>query len=548
MTGIADKSEQSAPSQPQPPAACTAAIAALLSRPDAYPHPCAEVQVIETHASLVFLAGDFVYKLKKPVRYEFLDFSTPELRHAACQAEVRLNRRMAPRTYLGVLPVTLQAAGQVALSGDGPAVDWLVLMRRLPHERTLDELIRTRRLIPADVQKLAEMLGRFYAHAPPLATSAANYRGQIEHHVRANFDELRAPAHGLPRAAVQRVHGAQLRLLLLAGWLFDRRVAAGRIIDGHGDLRPEHICLEDSPVVFDCVEFNDEFRHLDVADELAFLAMECDLLGAAELEQTILREYAVRSGDQVPPRLMAFYKSYRACVRAKVAALRSDQHAARARQRDLAEARRYLTAADAHAAAIGLPLLIVVRGLTGSGKSTLARAIAQQLAAELLQTDQVRRELFPASSQPAADFNAGIYRPELRQAVYDEMFRGAEALLRERISVILDGTFLSAALRRDAAALAAREQALFLLAECQCPDDVARQRIARRLAAGGDVSDARPEFFDLQRREEEPEASLQPLVVDTTAVLQEQVRFVLERLAELWNGELARDHPPAASR
>ena len=271
-------------------------------------------------------------------------------RERACREEVRLNRRLAPGVYLGMLPITQAVDGALALDGSGTPVDWVVQMRRLPTERTLEERVKQGEIAPDDVAGVSRVLGDFYAHAAPVPTVAADYRRQIEHHVRANRADLlaAAPTEDLPE--VRRAHAAQLQFLLLEPEIFDARVKSGRIIDGHGDLRPEHICLTDPPVIFDCLEFDAELRRLDIADELSFLAMECQRLGAAWIGAQIRAACLQRCNDQPPAALLAFYQSYRACVRAKVAVLRSQQLATGDRAAAWAEAAQYLHLAATHAA------------------------------------------------------------------------------------------------------------------------------------------------------------------------------------------------------
>ena len=370
-----------------------------LARPEAYPHRPDRVEQIQTHISQVFLAGSHVYKLKKPVKFDFLDFSTRAAREQACREEVRLNRRLAPDAYLGVLPVVRGADGSFRWGGEGEVVDWLVEMRRLPTELTLESLHHRGELQPADIDRLAGTLVRFYRSLPPLTVTPQSYIAQCTAHVRGNFRELLAVKHHLPRGMVERVHGFQLQLLLLRSALFAERAGAGRIVEGHGDLRPEHICLSDPIAIFDCIEFSPDFRQLDVADELAFLAEECDCLGADWVGPQLLRAYQDQSGDRPPAVLLDFYKSYRACVRAKVAALRADQLEGPAHEAAAYEARQHLTLADRYATPWIRPLVIAVGGLAGTGKTTLATAIADALGAELLRTDVIRQELFSAGSR-----------------------------------------------------------------------------------------------------------------------------------------------------
>lgn len=314
---------------------------ACLRRSRIYPDRPARVEAIETHMSWVFLTACHAYKLKKPVRTDFLDFSTPEARREDCIEELRLNRRLAPDVYLDVVPLVLSPSGDLRLDQPGEVVDWLVKMRRLPAERMLDYLIRHAALKDTDVEQVAGLLTQFYLSRLPVTLSGAQYRERLERRIRANHQALSDPGYGMPQALLLDIHGALMGFLERNPSLFEDRTA-GKIVEGHGDLRPEHICLEQRPVIFDCLEFNRQFRILDAADELAFLDMECDRLGAAHVGQPLFGTYARMSGDSPPRALLLFYKANSACLRAKLAVwhIRDTEKQRHAYWRD--HARRYL--------------------------------------------------------------------------------------------------------------------------------------------------------------------------------------------------------------
>lgn len=500
-----------------------------LMSPDVYPDRPSWVRREETHISWVFLTDRYAYKLKKPVRFDFLDFSTPEARHDACQEELRLNRRLAPEVYMKVVPVGYDDRGRIEFYGKAPPVDWLVKMRRLPAERTLEALIASHEITASQVRQIASLLVRFFCDAAPLTIKPERYSADIKRHVQANARELLQDEHAWGRQ-VQRVTSAQLRFLALDADMLHDRACDGRILDGHGDLRPEHIYLTGSPVVIDCLEFNEDLRKLDVADELAFLSMECERLDAKWVGDLVLEQYERASGDRPPEKLLNFYKLYRANVRAKVAALRAGQLPDRRSARQRAQMQAYLDLADRYAQAVGPPLLMVVGGLMGSGKSTLATQLAATVGAELLQTDSVRRQIFePAAAD--APYDTGPYARQHRLRVYDQMFRQAEACLREGLSVVLDGTFLYNSLRDRAHRLASQCGATPRMIWCQCPTGVSRKRIEERVATGPSASDGRPDLVDEQKQEREPIAGPMPCVtVDTTTGLAAQVADALAGL------------------
>jgi aminoglycoside phosphotransferase family enzyme/predicted kinase len=528
------------------------ALVQWLRRPEAYPDATQGVALVETHISWVFLTDHFAYKLKKPVRFDFLDFSTIELRRAACEDEVRLNRRLAAHVYRGVVAVRCNERAELSLdeslvgkrgnSADAsPVADWLVKMRRLPADRALDALHRAGQLSDHDLNRLADRLVKFYRDAERPTVTPDEYRRAIAKHVRASRSVLLSPTTGgldpfvVSSITIKRIHSTQLQLLALHPSLFDARVAAGQIVDGHGDLRPEHIYLLPEPVAIDCIEFSAEFRRLDIADELSFLATECDFIGAQSIGQQIASRCLRLLGAGPPDKLLGFYRAYRACVRAKVAALRAQQIDGIERQAAMEQAARHLELAERYTEefAWGLPrLLLVVHGLTGSGKSTLAAALADELGAELLSTDAIRRQTFGPSREPAA-YDEDNYQPDRRAAVYDSLFAEAKENLADGLSVILDGTFLTADLLRRAGELASRHGARLHLVHCTCPDEVARQRIAQRIGAGGATSESRPELFDRQKAVEESQQSeVNHTEIDTVRTILEQTATVIARLRD----------------
>jgi aminoglycoside phosphotransferase family enzyme len=307
-----------------PPAVGLDAKVAFLRRPGSYPRRPRAVEPIETHMSWVFLTDDRVYKLKKPVRYDFLDFSTLELRRRNCRREVRLNRRLAAEVYLGVVALTADPAGGLALGGTRrgrTVVDWLVEMRRLPAARMLDRRIAAGAVSAEEIDRLGRLLARFYRRQPPVRMTAAAYRRRFRADVEECRRELEVPADTVPREQVAAVADALLAFLDRHGSLLDERVAARRIVEAHGDPRPEHVGLGDPPVIIDCLEFERAFRLLDPADELAYLALECERLGAPWIGDRLFARYAEVTGDRPDPALLTFYTAFRAYVRGKIAYL-----------------------------------------------------------------------------------------------------------------------------------------------------------------------------------------------------------------------------------
>ncbi len=299
-----------------------AAKLAFLRDPSSYPDQPARVEAIETHMAWVFLTDRFAYKLKKPVRYPYLDFSTLAAREFYCHEEVRLNQRLAPGVYLGVAALNL-SNGRLVLNGEGEAVDWLVFMRRLPRARMLDRLLRQQTLEVRQLEHLAQRLADFYRNCVPERLSGETYRQRYRQAVLVNLRELERLRPFCRSYDVCRLGQLQLHFLERRAHWFDARAGEGRVVEGHGDLRPGHVCFEQSwPLIIDCLEFNRAFRVLDSADETAYLAMECAWLGYPEAGGRFLQFYDRYSGDELPPPLRYFYMVYRATLRGRLALAR----------------------------------------------------------------------------------------------------------------------------------------------------------------------------------------------------------------------------------
>jgi uncharacterized protein len=299
---------------------------AFLSRPDAYPGQPAAVEVIHTHMSCVFLTDRHAYKLKKPIRTGFLDFSTTEARRHDSEEELRLNRRLAPDVYLDTVPLTLDAQRGLQLGGSGATVDWLVRMRRLPAQRMLDAAIHAKTVTAHEVRRFTSVLSDFYRSCEPVAISEGRYRERFEQEIESNHRELSVPRYGMALEKLAAVFPAQLEFLRAQAALLDARVRGSRIVEGHGDLRPEHVFLGEPPVFIDCLEFNPDWRLVDPVDEFAYLAMECEHAGAAWIGDLALATYSEVTKDDAPRPLIRFYKAYRAGLRAKLAAWHLNDH------------------------------------------------------------------------------------------------------------------------------------------------------------------------------------------------------------------------------
>lgn len=472
-------------------------IAGLLS-PKAYPWQPASVELIETHVSLVFLAGDRVVKIKRPVAYPFVDFRELETRRQSCQDEVRLNRRLTDGVYLDIVPI-IRAGEGLRVGGEGEPLEWATLMRRLPSAGMLDATLRSGS-VPAGLgRRLAKRLVPFHRDLSPVCGRGADVVSAATRVVTDNLDEL-APFAGTFRGSAQfdLIATAVRGCICNHGALLQARAAEGWIREGHGDLRCEHICLEppDEVQIFDCVEFNRDLRCADVASDLAFLLMDLTRFGAEDAGAALLVAYR-DAAIPLPDVLLRLYWAHRALVRAKVACLKLKNVDTEATALAV-KAADYVDLA-ATAALTARPMLIMMTGLSGTGKSTVARRLSRALGAPLFVSDVVRKELAGAEGAAPAAWQEGIYDPAWTQATYAHLFALAEAQLVRGVPVILDAAFLTTEQRRGAAAAATRCDVPLVVVETVCDEETVATRLAARANEGTSPSDATLATYQRQR-------------------------------------------------
>ena len=485
-----------------------------------------EIELIETHISWVFLAGPRVYKVKKPVNLGFLDFTTLPRRRAACEDEVRLNRRLAPDVYEGVAEIT-GAPEQPRIGGPGPALEVMVVMQRLPADRMLDVLVRDGTVDPFLMDAIGATVALFHADAE--TGGEIDELGGIDTVTR-NWEENFAQTSSLPPAvlsAAERQTVAEYVRTFLAreSGRLARRVADGHSRDCHGDLQAQHVCCTDPIRIFDCIEFNHRFRFGDTAGEIAFLAMDLERLGRADLAIRFLNAYFEASGDYDAVALLDFYRAYRAYVRGKVLGFQLVD-----RPHLAGEARAFFALAVRYAQSRRAGRLLITSGVMGSGKTSVARVAAQRLGAIVVRTDAVRKRLAGLSLATRArhGFGEGLYTREMSERTYAEAFRLAADILAAGWPVIIDGAFAHARERAAARALVPAGQPLAIL-WCDAPDDVIAPRLRERAGQRHEVSDGREELLaDHRAHYEEPGDEAGMLRIDTTAPLGPQIE-ALER-------------------
>jgi aminoglycoside phosphotransferase family enzyme/predicted kinase len=461
-----------------------------LRSPASYPHRPADVEVRETHVSWVFLAGEFAYKLKKPVVLDFLDYSTPERRRAMCEEDVRLNRRLAREIYLGVRGVAVRGGRAELTAADDPrAVDFLVEMRRYDERRTLAARLERGEVNRGQVRAVAGVLARFHDDARRVGDAGAPVL-TVERRFERNLQELLASVE--QRAEIGHVQALErFAHAFITGHAstFQTRADRGCVREGHGDLRAEHVLVDPSVEIVDGVEFDPAMREIDVADDLAFLVFDLAARGAEPFGRVIVDAYRAAGGDPGDDSLIAFYAAYRALVRAKVALVRASQLASgsAAHGRASAAARDLIVLAERFAWQARLPLLVIVCGMPASGKSHLAGALAERSRLPHLSSDLTRKRL--AGLRPTERAPAKGYRPEWNARTYRELGRRARQALATRGGAIVDGTFRHLADREAfASGLDAAVPRLFI--ECVVPRTLLAERAARRERDPGRVPDA----------------------------------------------------------
>lgn len=514
-----------------------------LSDPAAYPHPVKSVRVVQTHISCVFLTGEFAYKIKKPVDFGFLDYRTLTQRRMFCEHEISLNRRLCPELYLELVPIT-HDGDRCQVGGSGTVVEWAVKMRQLREENLLSARLEAGVSTGSDIERVANILASFHSRSatgPDIAEwGLHSVVSRTVFNALQTMDTLAADVVSLGARTAIRTH---LKSFLDNEHdLFCSRANEECVRDCHGDLRTQNICFDprfDGGVqIFDCIEFNKEFRYIDVAADLAYLAMDLDLAGRADLREMLVDAYTRARSDPSICRILPFYQTYRACVRGNIALFAAREGEIPELERELHRtiASAVYDLARCYACKRPDPALLITVGFSGCGKSSLARETARRLPAVLLSSDDIRKER--AGVGRTVRLNESRYSSMERAEVYAELYRRGAFHLARGENVLLDATFLSAAERTAAHQLAKGHDAEFWMLECQCPDEIIRRRLAQR-SKDANVSDAGVKIYEQQVRDfadvELPSGSHVAkqfhVVVDTDGSARDVANKVVDRFA-----------------
>jgi aminoglycoside phosphotransferase family enzyme/predicted kinase len=497
-----------------------------LQNPALYDHPIDKFEVIETHISWVLLTGEYVYKIKKPVDFGFLDFSTLEKRHQYCDEELRLNRRLAPQLYLGVVAIT-GSEEQPQLNGKGEAIEYAVKMRQFPQSAQLDRLLAAGQLEPNVIDRLADKVAWF--HLSIAACNPSSPYGDVDHlklPMLENFTQIRdgireATDDPAITSKLDILEQWTLRHLERLAPVIAARKADGYVRECHGDMHLRNIALwQDEIVVFDCIEFNANLYWIDVISEIAFLIMDLEDREQDALAQRFLNHYLEITGDYDGLQLLQFYKVYRAMVRAKVDALRmaQEQSGSTEYRQTFNEFHQYLQLAERYIQPTR-PVLLINYGLSGSGKSVTTRRLAETLPAIQLRSDIERKRLFkvPPFGDTSVDRET-LYSAEAHDRTYERLVEIARGLLSAGYSVIVDAANLHRQRRQQFVELGEALQVPYLILAFEADEELLKRRVEQRAREGEDVSDATVTVLQQQLVSNEPISETEQaytIVIDT---------------------------------
>lgn len=481
-----------------------------LLQAERYPEPTRSVRHLQTHISHLFLTDSYVYKLKKPVDFGFLDFTTLEKRRHFCHEELRLNRRLSPDIYLDVVELRDDGTGGLRFGGDGSVLEYAVKMRRLPEERMMSRLLDDGRITEEEIKDIARVVADFHAVAATderiasfgsLAAIRGNWLENVRQTVAYGGVTLSLEDHRL-------IGDWALAALDGAAEQFEGRVSEGFIRECDGDLHSENICLDGQVHIFDCIEFNERFRCSDTAADVAFLAMDLENHGRRDLAELFVATYCQESGDTGLLAVLPFYLVNRAFIRGKVESFRLDDPLIPFEEKQAAAGRaaRFFRLARGYLLRRRLPRsLMMTCGPTGCGKSSFAAELSFQMGINHLQADRERKQL---AGIPATEHGATIYSDEWNLATYERLLALAAVELAAGRSVVVDATFRRRADRERFILLATEQGVPLSIFDLRCPVDLVRQRLMLREQSGISISDGTWQIYQQQLAEfEAPDAA-----------------------------------------
>ncbi len=470
-------------------------LISALQNKSLYDHPVSQLDVIETHISWVILTGEYAYKIKKPVNFGFLDFSTLDKRHLFCQEEVRLNQRLAPSIYLEVVPISMHA-NTFKINDDSNIVEYAVKMRQFPQQNLLDALLKNQKLTVNHIDKLTDQIAEFHTNLTPCASNQSiGSAKKVFEPMQQNFEQIRPllDSNEDKQHIEQLAQWTQSQFSRLENKL-NQRVQEGHIKECHGDLHLGNIALVDEDIIiFDGIEFNDDFRWIDTINEIAFLIMDLEDRKRNDYANRLLNRYLQLTGDFDGIDLLVFYKVYRALVRAKIALFQRQQNADQPSEQEklMAVFHNYINLALSYTQQ-DPAYLLVTHGVSGTGKTTISNLLVEKLGVIRLRSDVERKRLYKTNTLESRklEINEGIYHPEATEKTYAQLVKLAKQLLDGGQHVVIDAACLLHSQRQLFQTLADETGCSIVFISCQAPTHLIEKRIQKRLAEKSDASEA----------------------------------------------------------
>jgi len=498
-----------------------------LKNPKIYDEKIDSVKFLQTHISYVSLTGKHAYKIKKPVDFGFLDFSTLEKRKKFCQKEITLNKRLCPEIYETVVPIT-EENGKIKINGSGKVIDYAVKMKEFPQDNLMNKLLQKGEIDEEEISKIVDALNDFYKSEK--STDEIKEFGRIKtikENTDENFDQTKSKIGvTIDKEKYNKIKKTTNKFLEEKDDVFKKRIKNDFIKDCHGDLHTGNIVIKNNEIcVFDCIEFNERFRYGDVASDIGFLAMDLDFQGSPYLSSYMIKKYVEKSGDHGIYDVLNFYKSYRAYVRGKVTGFRLDDPDIDENEKKniTKTAHKYFDLSYYYTLLMKYfldekekPILFITSGLPGTGKTTIANKVSVDYCAKKVSTDEVRKEMrgIGKYEQHHDPYNTGLYSPEKMKETYERVIEKGEEQLINRKNVVLDATFKTIELTKKARDIADKTGSSFLILNTVCPEEIVKKYLKKRVRKKS-ISDGRWEIYVKQKEEFEQIKKDEPsLVID----------------------------------
>ena len=481
-----------------------------LQNPELFGQNVSSVKILQTHISFVVLTGSFAYKIKKAIDFGFLDFSTLEKRKFFCEEEIKLNKRLCPKIYLSVVPIT-EHNGKIQLNGKGKIVEYALKMKEFPQENIMTNQLNKGNVTAKTIEEICDILVNFYkSNKGESEIESYGKAESVKKNIDENFEQTKSVINTtIPRATFDFIKDAANQFFEKNSSIFEKRIKEGHICDCHGDLHSGNIVILDNICIFDCIEFNKRFRYCDVASDISFLAMDLDYLNYPELSSYLIQNYIQKSSDKSILQVLNFYKSYRAYVRGKVNGFKlSDPNIKDTEKKEIIDiSKKYFELSYYYAQLFSLdlnhpkPIIFLVCGMSGTGKSTLAQKLSIDYNATHLNTDIIRKEIEGINifEKHLDEINTGLYSPEKIEKTYRKLIEKSEEFVKDKKNVILDATFSKKKFRKLVYDTFKKYDAALVVIECISRDDIVKKWLDKRIKTKS-VSDGRWEVYLHQKK------------------------------------------------